>query len=387
MNTARSKSDSTVSSHSSHYSSRIASLDGLRTFAVGLVMANHLFQPLTFAGRPLVAWALEGGWTGVDLFFVLSGFLVSGILFENAAARNLFSVFYFRRAMRILAPYYLFLAVAFLSVTKWGDPSTYVPWGMFLTHTQTFYFGYFNTWSYPFLNITWSLGIEEYFYLMLPAAVLLLKPKTLIRAFALAFVALPALRALLQSQNEALHLATTVFRTDGLCAGVLLSYFWRRNPDWFRSRQTTWWALWAVGAGAFVFYFQNIRGVSQVLVTGLVYPLLALFFALTVVLALVTKPQSPLQRLLCFGPIVYVGRISYSMYLFHAFLYWAAVRLTDNYSLLTSVIASALTVVLAAALWELYEKKLVARGHSIGYAQVEQPAGSRYRREHELRRI
>ena len=159
---------------------RIPELDGIRGIAIGMVVLYHYFF-LTVVTIPGSTWAyvLAGGrlaWTGVDLFFVLSGFLIGGILIDARESSNYFKVFYARRFYRILPLYAVWfvgvqlmvLAIRFGIATKSGwfleDRLLPYPYALFL---QNFWMADANTVGGPTSGGTWSLAIEEQFYLTL----------------------------------------------------------------------------------------------------------------------------------------------------------------------------------------------------------------------------
>ncbi|HEY4761254.1 MAG TPA: acyltransferase [Thermoguttaceae bacterium] len=127
---------------------RILALDVIRAVAILLVLGRHACWPST--SGPIGYWA-ENGWLGVDLFFVLSGFLVSGLLFKNPSPL----VFYYRRGFKIYPSYWaLLLVTAFI---------TNVPATQYITD-----FLFFQSYTEPIWAHTWSLAVEEHFYFILP---------------------------------------------------------------------------------------------------------------------------------------------------------------------------------------------------------------------------
>src|ERR1035441_7927813 len=101
---------------------KLVSLDGVRGLAILAVMLHHSSWRLSASTAPgrLFAWLLYQGWAGVDLFFVLSGFLITGILLDTRPAENYFSSFYARRALRIFPLAYAFLLFGFTFFPRWG---------------------------------------------------------------------------------------------------------------------------------------------------------------------------------------------------------------------------------------------------------------------------
>ena len=163
--------------------SHIPGLDGLRGLAIVLVLLYHCFFPLWKVGA-------NAGWVGVDLFFVLSGFLITGILLDSLGKKNYFSTFYLRRSLRIFPLYYFFLICFFLISPFVINPEELKPY-QFYFDNQLWYWLYIPNWLItfdnhwppvpkPLLDHFWSLAIEEQFYLFWPLMVFFFKRRTLI---------------------------------------------------------------------------------------------------------------------------------------------------------------------------------------------------------------
>ena len=166
-------------------SSRIPALDGLRGCAILLVLLFHFTARAPYptdAASIRLQSAFDLGWSGVDLFFVLSGFLITGLLIDAKGSAGYFKVFYARRALRILPLYYGALVVMFVLphvLTSVMNPTYITP-----IKDQIWYWGYLQ--NYPYLTNAWkdvagpfwTLAIEEQFYLAWPLLVLLLSRKT-----------------------------------------------------------------------------------------------------------------------------------------------------------------------------------------------------------------
>src|SRR5579863_2282559 len=160
--------------------SRVPSLDGIRGFAILLVMLWHgLFVPLSNLPNHPVAERLIGlgrlSWSGVDLFFVLSGFLIGGILLDASASTSYFSTFYIRRAHRILPLYAAVVSCVLIAPRLFGGwnhwASNQISVGYYATFLQNFWMAKNNLFGSNVLGVTWSLAVEEQFYLSLPIAI------------------------------------------------------------------------------------------------------------------------------------------------------------------------------------------------------------------------
>src|SRR5581483_6988074 len=171
-------------------STHMAALDGLRGVAILAVMLFH--QSLVVGDSALdraVAFWTYSGWDGVDLFFVLSGFLITGILFDSRSSpgSRYFRTFYSRRVLRILPLYYgvaLFTLVILAHIPNYKSANL-----ARISGAEVWYWVYLQNWSIGaaglfrngILDVTWSLAIEEQFYLVWPIAVLLLSRRALMK--------------------------------------------------------------------------------------------------------------------------------------------------------------------------------------------------------------
>ena len=194
---------------------RIPALDGLRGIAVLLVMIYHFSYAWGFSASPVVTVyaRLSGvGWMGVDLFFVLSGFLITGILHDCRGRDGYFSSFFARRSLRIFPLYYAFVLLV-LPLSVWlqtGDAAPAVAalrdrGGWYLGYAVNFMVALDGGWatSMPHTEHLWSLALEEQFYLVWPPLVLLLSRRALIRTSAVLVVVALAARTVLCAAGRA----------------------------------------------------------------------------------------------------------------------------------------------------------------------------------------
>jgi peptidoglycan/LPS O-acetylase OafA/YrhL len=214
---------------------RIPQLDGLRGLAISMVILWHyVILPLRDQGSTSLHYLIVLGrltWSGVDLFFVLSGFLIGGILLDQSASPDRFRTFYVRRAYRIL-PIYLVVCIAVeLSLFASQSSGRSMPWYSYLTFTQNLWMATHNTFV-PLLSYTWSLAVEEQFYLTLPWMIFYLSRKALINALLFTVLTLPVLRFLLfivGFGDVAMHVLSPA-RADTLALGVLAAMIVRYQP-------------------------------------------------------------------------------------------------------------------------------------------------------------
>jgi peptidoglycan/LPS O-acetylase OafA/YrhL len=206
----------------------LRALDGLRGLAIAGVLACHFLNAwpgATPLDRAAIA-ALGLGWAGVDLFFVLSGFLITGILVDTLGAERWWTGFLIRRALRIFPLYYLALALFGLAGPALGlvDPWTFGRWGWW-------YWSYLGNWAFPAeqvipaLSHFWSLAVEEQFYLGWPVVVLLARGRRLAAVCAGLFAAGPLFRLVIVDGGWPAGSAfrVTPGRVDALALGGLLA--------------------------------------------------------------------------------------------------------------------------------------------------------------------
>ena len=209
-------------------------LDSVRGIAVLMVMCFHGMAPP--ASLALSAWGrmlfgvVQFGWTGVNLFFVLSGFLISGILLDSKNRPDYFSRFYYRRVLRILPA--LYTTLAFLWAARFISWQFVVLSAAFLANSGNF-FGVVLQYG-PL----WSLAVEEHFYLLWPSMVRKFETRTLIIISGTIWLGTPVVRIvcwLAGSSPHGLQVLHTWFNLDGLALGSLLA-IWLRHATFSRVR-------------------------------------------------------------------------------------------------------------------------------------------------------
>jgi peptidoglycan/LPS O-acetylase OafA/YrhL len=361
-------------------SRRIPQLDGLRGVAIAMVVVFHyswaeVGVPPRFPG-PLAS-ALDLGWAGVDLFFVLSGFLIGGILLDARESPNYFRVFYRRRVCRIFPAYFAFLIVFLLAAHFTRSPEVQrlftpaIPWPAVATFTQNFWMAIHNQEGAVALNPTWSLAVEEQFYLTLPAIIYFVKPRSLMKVLAGGIVLAPLIRMALLAANPRLDMSAVILfpcRMDPLLFGVVTAYFLRQPGAWEfvrGHRRQLWTSIELLTGVCALFLFSPSRFSTPMILVG--YDCLGLLFTATLVAALVDEAFA---RFLQVKWLMSLGTISYCVYLIHELVFGLTYDLLKDHTRswgITAILALALTIVIASLSWEYFEKPLVRLGHRERY--------------------
>jgi peptidoglycan/LPS O-acetylase OafA/YrhL len=305
----------------------VPELDGLRGIAILLVLVWHFTGMLVDPDQGNVqylAWRyLIFGQSGVDLFFVLSGFLIIGILVDNRGCPNYFKTFYIRRALRILPPY-LIVVGGFWSCVMIGLHyfDRQIPLWSLLTFTQNWVMASLNTFGAMSIGGTWSLAIEEQFYLFAPALVLLLPSRLL--PSALITVGLVSIIArstcfYLWPENVFAPYVLTPLRLDGLCVGGLIAIAYRNPRAWegiLSHRKVLLVALGALAA-AIPFYTWFLRSsLAPFVLYHFGHSYLAFLYGTSLTVILVWS-GAPALAWLRTKSLTGAGLVSYSLYLFH----------------------------------------------------------------------
>jgi len=385
--------DSSSQSHSMRVAEssvgRIPALDGIRGLAISLVLWWHFaISPLrgnlqNLQDHPYLWRIAEFGrftWSGVDLFFVLSGFLIGGILLDASRSPSFFSTFYIRRAYRIIPLYAVIILLTLVLIPLYGR----MGWQRYATELLYYLFFLQNlrmavTKSFgPLgLGMTWSLAVEEQFYLTLPLAVRHVKGKMLWRLLLGAVVAATLLRILaveFLKMNWIGPYVITPCRADALCLGVLIAMAIRSPSVWKKivaRRRYLYAALVFASAVGLWLVLGPFQPFTMELL-GLEYSLFALIYSLLLVSTLVS-PQ--LSSLFSFAPLRFLGIIAYGLYLFQSLVSFVLDRVLLHFgraggivvTFQMSVLAVAASVGLAATSWKYFEKPLVGRGHRYQY--------------------
>lgn len=311
----------------------LPALDGVRGLAILLVLVLHLSdfaQALWAASSPLDRLVLRltsAGWVGVDLFFVLSGFLITGILVDAKERAGYFRNFYARRVLRIFPLYYGFLIVIFLLlplIPRAGldaplrDQLTYWP---YLQNMRGLLDpGRTDTFFHDTTGHLWSLAVEEQFYLVWPAILLPFARTRLMwicsALIAGALVFRVAIRAAGADSDYAYILMPA--RIDSLALGALLALAARSKHDLGVAVR-----LAPVAAGvsaaivAAIFLWRHALDTNDILVQTIGYTALAVLFGALVISAATSRPGTLLHAVFTRASMRTLGRYSYGMYVIH----------------------------------------------------------------------
>jgi peptidoglycan/LPS O-acetylase OafA/YrhL len=359
-------------------SARVPQLDGLRAIAVGLVILFHYGVP--FEGNPLLGPIISNGWVGVDLFFVMSGFLIGGIVIANREAANFYSVFYLRRFLRIFPLYYLLLSVVAIAVALGWMPPSHAPFLLYAVYLQNIVTAFTHDYGLPWLQVTWSLAIEEHFYLLLPILVGLLRPKLLFHVLLFGIFAAIISRILGYvipvSYPRDFARFFTLCRVDDLFYGVLLAVAVRseRAATIIQGHRPAFY-LGAVlfGLGFLVASHFDSRVHNEILICTIGLSLLGPLFSCVVILA-VMHESSLISRMMKGQILGWIGKRAYAIYLFHIPVIESVKATFRHFGFhhsggLLVMPALILTLGLATASWLLIEAPLINLGHKHKYGR------------------
>jgi len=332
----------------------IPELDGLRGIAVLAVVFYHCNPRLQ---GTWIYSATLWGWAGVNLFFVLSGFLITSILLGSREKPHYFRNFYGRRILRIWPVYILLLIVVYLEAPWYiglpvGRAFMTAPWWAYILFLQNL----FHLSLPPAIGPTWSLAIEEqYYFLWAPMVRVLKRPALLALPLAAALVASPMFRHAHLSWMTATN---TLIHLDGIAWGSLLAL----GLLTLNLSRRTWLML---GLGGFAAGF----ALAATIAGGTAYldSALGIGFAGAVLAAIAsTGARNPLNAALRNGPLRFYGEISYGLYMIHiavfVFFGWFDILMNNhgiagNLAIVGFRLATSTAV--ATAMWFGFEKQIL----------------------------
>ena len=359
---------------------RIRELDGLRGVAITLVIALHVaIRPFLHAwtellGKP-IARLLDMSWCGVDIFFVLSGFLIGRIILDYSASRNFYSAFYARRAARILPLYVLIVTLAFLLQQHFNgsdDPGA-VPLLAYVTFSANLFTsaGFSST---LILGPLWSICIEEQFYIVAPVAIRKCSKRVLPFAVVGVVVASAILRISCSIGWIKLGFSYwdfTLTRLDGLGLGVLTALLVRQTffVEWVKTNGRLLKLMLISLICISVWFSQQ----PEALLLGGGIFFLSLTSAVAIVV-LIFHPRCLFGRIMRLPFLVSLGKYSYFLYVFHMVFEFAA-RVGLEVANITNVAPSLalklffviLLYFVAMASFRYIESPITQRGRKVQY--------------------
>lgn len=294
-------------------------LDGVRGLAILLVLLYHCFPDYKIT---------EIGWIGVDLFFVLSGFLITGILLKTRSKPNYFKNFLIRRALRIFPLYFFFLLLVFI-ILPVLTPGILRDFGYY-QQNQLWFWLYLQNWLYSLegfpknfsLHHLWSLAVEEQFYLFWPVIVYFTPSKRLILITLLLIICANIFRF----TGEGLGLVfpyqyvNTISRMDSLLWGSMTAILLIRHPLLLKKLSVPILILTSFSFVIYIFYKKSFTFWSF----ELIYSLIALIFASLISITFFSYQLSYFfKRAFEIKLLIWLGKYSYGIYIYHYPVYLA----------------------------------------------------------------
>ena len=385
----------------SDHQTRIPELDGVRGVAILLIVLDHyVYGGAVWHAKAnfllaIIRHVFPLSWSGVDLFFVLSGFLIGGILMDQQYSEGYFKTFYIRRACRIL-PLYLFWIGSFFFLAWLLSGHVTAPWygsqfrrlhnvpdWSYFLFLQNFHIAKLNDFGPIWTGITWSLCVEEQFYLLMPLIIWLTPRQKLPWVLIALLLAGAAFRLLLYLYSSVFTYVLLPSRADGLLLGVLCAYLVRHPGINERLRRRRDWLYLVFGILFIGIIYLTLfaarldratfADLNSFEMNSIGYLWIDAFYA-CVLLIVVTVQNSPLAGMMRIPLLRHFGVISYCIYLIHSSvnetLQWLILGekpLQTNW--LMTLLAFIATWVLAAASWKYFETPIIRWGHAFRYGK------------------
>jgi peptidoglycan/LPS O-acetylase OafA/YrhL len=357
-------------------------LDGVRGLAILLVMAVHFVGDATARtwGERLAAKLGNYGVLGVDLFFVLSGFLITGLLLDSKGGPGYFRNFYARRTLRIFPLYYTVLALLFLVlplVTALPAPleDARRHQGWLWSYTANFFIAAKGSWALTYVSHFWSLAIEEHFYLLWPLVVFTFRRETLERiCLGVIGVALALRIALSLAGVSPLSISVlTPCRVDTLCIGALIATVARREGGAdFLVRRSGQAALALAAATVAVSAWCAVMKTGLPVLNPIRGTLYAMFFGALTLMSVRDAKHSLVALAFQSSWLRTFGKYSYGLYVYHGILsqHMLELRAQDRLEALLgsnslaiaaqTVFGVGVSLLVAAVSYEVFEKRFLA---------------------------
>ena len=362
------------------YKSRIPELDGIRGLAVIMVLIfhyinNQLGQTELESSFAIGLRTVTGFfWSGVDLFFILSGYLIGTILLKNKGSKNYFKAFYIRRFLRIVPVFYVLLfAYMLIRELQVPDPGNFLfinelPLFPFFLFIQNYVQAANDTFGPSPLGPTWSLAVEEQFYLILPTLIFFVRKKWLPYIIVPCILAAPVFRYFAESWYKSyfpFHM-----RMDTLLFGVLIAYLVSEKNLVEKATKYSW-----ITITTFVSFL--IAGVVLSLTDTIGIMNHRFFMVIYGVLLLMSLcfNKGLFGKFLRNGTLRFFGFLSYSIYIFHqmvtgllhAYFFNDRPRLDNIEEVMVTFLSFIITVLFSYLLHLVLERPLINIGHRFKY--------------------
>ncbi len=345
-------------------------LDGVRGLAILLVLIFHLlFMPIP-TGNMSAFWLNAGRFLmhGVTLFFVLSGFLIGSILLHNKNSKNYFKTFYIKRIGRIIPIYYLLILgyyiFKYILFPDYGghELNSGIPDWTYPFFAQSFFIPQHGLGS-GVMNVTWSLCVEEQFYLFAPMFIFLFDSNKLIILCISGILLSLFSRMLLPGLDDLGILALITSRADSLFMGILLAIVYRSKEllQKFKTNQSSVMFFLAIlTAGLLLQFLGFAMGVFKL-------TWIALFFAIFLLIPL-ANDNSLISRFFKNNFLKVFGKYSYGIYLLHMPINFILVYFNSLYGvsldtlskvLIFNLFSIAVIVIVSYLSYEYFEKKII----------------------------
>lgn len=314
--------------------------------------------------------------SGVDLFFVLSGYLIVGILLDNRNSINYFRVFYLRRICRISPIYYLILVIFFL-LKAWSFPKgsefdwlmqERLPAWSYVSYTQNIWMGIKGDFGPRWLGVTWSLAVEEQFYMVMPVIVYFVSKRFLVGFLMTALASATIFRILMPGFHGFMNFP---WRGDAIILGSILAVAIRWEPfvAYLRENPRKIWSLfWFLFFGVLMTTYKTTH-------LGSFANLWIAFFYTVLIAISVSNEAAFLNRILRIKLLVWFGKLSYGIYMVHeifsgALHGWLRHRAPAIFTMGDATVtffALCLTLIAAALSFRIFEGPILRLGRRYHY--------------------
>jgi len=316
-------------------------LDGVRGVAAIMVMLFHFINGLTYSGAffQFVKKVSFLGQTGVSLFFVLSGFLITRILIQQKSQPFYFKKFYFRRALRIFPLYFLFLIIYFIIISIFNHSFSLNSFFYYVVYIQNFAMTFH--WNITGPEHLWSLAVEEHFYLCWPLFVYFVDRKYLYH-FIIGMIILSIfIRIYLIHQNlESFYF--TFSRLDELSFGCLLALKELRNElslKKFKFNKTTITIICFFCISILLIWYL-LSGAGNNIIQIFKYTILGYIYYIFIGLIIQLDMHHCIKKLFTSFPLTFSGKISYGLYIYHPLCFLLLNYVMDNHFLFLNFLFS-----------------------------------------------